>query len=92
MACFRQLHAACDNRFLYTEEATPLVWRVVEVLVGLFSIGMGLLNKKFTPVGWTTMLIWGRGENARIPRWLAGSFYFALGLLLLYIGITGKWQ
>jgi len=65
-------------------------WRVVEVLVDLFSIGMGLFNRKFTPSGWTTMLIWGRGEDARIPRWIAGSFYFALGALLLYNGITRK--
>jgi hypothetical protein len=65
-------------------------WRVVEVLVGLFSIGMGLFNQEFTPVGWTTMLIRGRGEKARIQRWIAGSFYFALGAFLLYDGITGK--
>jgi hypothetical protein len=25
-----------------------------------------------------------------IPRWVAGSFYFVLGLFLLYVGITGK--
>ena len=67
-----------------------VVWRFVEILIGLFSIKTGLFDKEFTPVGWTTMLIWGRGN--RIPRWLAGSFYFALGALLLYIGITGKWQ
>jgi hypothetical protein len=29
-------------------------------------------------------------EHARIPRWVAGAFYFVLGLFLLYIGITGK--
>jgi hypothetical protein len=38
-------------------------WRAVEILVGLFSIGVGLFSKEFTPIGWTTMLIWGRGEN-----------------------------
>jgi hypothetical protein len=65
-------------------------WRVVEVLVGLFSIGMGLFSKEFTPSGWTTMLIWGRDETARIPRWIAGSFYFVLGVLLLYNGIERK--
>jgi hypothetical protein len=64
--------------------------RVVEVLMGLFNIGLSLFNKEFTPVGWTTMLIWGRGESARIPRWIAGSFYFVLGAFLLYAGITGK--
>jgi hypothetical protein len=58
--------------------------------MGLFSIGMGLFNKEFTPVGWTTMLLWGRGEKARIPRWIAGSFYFVLDALLLYNGVTRK--
>ena len=67
-----------------------MFWRVVEVLVGLFCIGMGLFSKEFTPIGWTTMLIWGRDETARIPRWLAGSFYFVLGVLLLYNGIERK--
>jgi len=67
-------------------------WRVVEVSMGLFCIGMGLFNKEFTPVGWTTMLIWGRGEKARIPRWIAGAFYGGLGLVLLYIGVTGRYQ
>jgi len=67
-------------------------WRVVEILMGLFLIGMGFFNREFTPTGWTTMLIWGRDENARIPRWIAGSFYFGLGVLLLYAGITGKWR
>jgi len=65
-------------------------WRVVEVLVGLFCIGMGLFNREFTPIGWTTMLIWGRDETARIPRWIAGSFYFLLGVLLLCHGIGRK--
>jgi hypothetical protein len=65
-------------------------WRVAEVLMGLFCVGMGLFNKEFTPLGWTTMLIWGRDENARVPRWIAGSFYFVIGALLLYGGITGK--
>lgn len=69
-----------------------MFWRVVEILVGLFSIGMGVFKKEFTPIGWTTMLIWGRGENVRIPRWVAGAFYVALGLVLLYIGVTGRYQ
>lgn len=67
-----------------------MFWRVVEVLVGLFCIGMGLFNREFTPIGWTTMLIWGRDETARIPRWIAGSFYFLLGVLLLCHGIGRK--
>lgn len=69
-----------------------MFWRVLEVLMGLFLIGMGLFNKEFTPLGWSTMLIWGHNDNARIPRWIAGPFYFLLGALLLYAGITGKWR
>lgn len=67
-----------------------MFWRVVEVLTGLFCLGLGLFNREFSPMGWTTMLIWGSDEKARIPRWIAGSFYFALGALLLYHGIARK--
>jgi hypothetical protein len=65
-------------------------WRIVEILSGVFCIGMGLFNTEFKPIGWTTLLIWGRGANARIPRWIAGTFYVVLGLLILYIGVTGR--
>lgn len=36
--------------------------------MGLICIGMGLFNKKFTLLGWTTMLIWGTGEKAAHPK------------------------
>ena len=67
-----------------------MFWRVVEILLGLSVIGLGLFSKEFRPTGWITLLIWGRGENARIPRWIAGTSYVELGLLLLYAGITGR--
>ena len=69
-----------------------MFWRIVEILMGLFCIGMGLFNKEFAPIGWTTMLIWGRARDARIPRWIGGTFYGALGLALLYAGSSGKYQ
>ena len=71
-------------------EAASLFWRVVEILLGLFAIGSGLFSREFEPMGLTTRLIWGRGKNARIPRWIAGTFYVVLGLLILYIGVTGR--
>ena len=67
-----------------------MFWRVVEILLGLLNIGLGLFNKEFSPAGLTTMLIWGRGKKARIPRWIAGTFYAGIGVALLYAGITGK--
>ena len=67
-----------------------MFWRVVEILLGSFAIGSGLFSTKFEPIGFTTRLIWGTGENARIPRWIAGTFYAVLGLLLLYAGVTGR--
>jgi hypothetical protein len=65
-------------------------WRVVEILLGLLVIGVALSSTEFEPIGWTTGLIWGSGKNARVPRWIAGSLYFVLGAILLYVGITGK--
>lgn len=41
-------------------------------------------------MGWTTSLLWGNDDDARIPRWVAGPFYVLLGALLLYWGVTGK--
>ncbi len=67
-----------------------MVWRGLEILFGLVVIAMALFSKEFTPIGLTTRLIWGRGEDARIPRWIGGTFYVVLGLLLLYIGVSGK--
>jgi hypothetical protein len=65
-------------------------WRVLKIAGGLICIGGGLFSKEFKPIGWTTALIWGRDENARILRWIAEPFYVALGLLMLYWGITNK--
>jgi hypothetical protein len=62
-----------------------VLWRGVEIFVGLYNIRTGLFERNFTPIGWTTMVIWGRGT--RIPRWIAGSFYFGLGILLLCNGV-----
>ena len=59
----------------------------VDVALGILLILVALFAKEFTPMGWTTHLIWGGGENARIPRWLAASFYFILGVLLVYRGL-----
>jgi len=64
--------------------------RGFDIVLGLIAIAGGLFSREFKPIGWTTWLIWGRDENARIPRWIAGSFYFLLGAFLLYIGIKGK--
>ena len=66
------------------------IWRIVELVLGVFSILFGIFSKEFKPMGWTSWLIWGTGENARIPRWIAGLFYVVLGLLLFFIGLTGK--
>jgi uncharacterized protein YjeT (DUF2065 family) len=64
--------------------------RSFEIVLGLVAIAEGILSKEFKPMGWTTRLTWGHDENARIPRWIAGLFYVGLGLLLLYMGITGQ--
>ena len=64
--------------------------RVVELVFGLASVAFGLFNKEFTPIGLTTLLIWGKDKNARIPRLVAGPFYVVLGLLMIYISLTGK--
>lgn len=58
--------------------------------MGLICIAMGVFTPEFKPIGWTTWLIWGTGENARIPRWIAGTLYVLLGSFILYLGITGK--
>ena len=65
-------------------------WRTIELLIGFGCILMGLLAKEFTPIGWTTKLIWGGEKCARIPRWIAGSFYVVLGFFSVYLGLTGK--
>jgi len=65
-------------------------WRVVQLVGALVCVTSGLFSKEFKPIGWTTRLIWGKDENTRIPRWVAGPFYVVGGLLLLYFGLTGK--
>jgi hypothetical protein len=44
----------------------------------------------FKPIGWTSELMWGNDENARIPLWVAGPVYVVLGLLTLYWWLTGN--
>jgi hypothetical protein len=57
---------------------------------GQREIQWSLVSKEFTPIGLTTLLIWGSRTNARIPRWIAAPFYVGLGLLILYWGIRGR--
>ena len=64
--------------------------QIVEIVLGLVGIAAGIFNKEFKPMGWTTRLTWGHDENAHIPRWIAGVFYVGLGLVLLFMGITGN--
>ena len=63
-------------------------WRLVKILLRLFVIRAGLFSTEFEPMGWRTRLIWGSGENARIPRWIAGTFYVVLRLVPLRVGAT----
>jgi hypothetical protein len=65
-------------------------WRLVKLVLGITCILGGLFSKEFKPIGWTTALIWGKDENARIPRWVAGPFYVVLGSLVIYWAVTGK--
>ncbi len=64
--------------------------RIVELVLGFGGLALGILVKEFKPVGWTTRLVWGKNENARIPRWIASSFYVVAGAFFLYLGFTGK--
>jgi hypothetical protein len=66
------------------------LWEVIRCLLGGVCVTTGLSNKKFTPLGWPTSMIWGSGENARIPRWVAGPFYVLLGSFLIYWAIKEK--
>ncbi len=59
----------------------------IDIGFGIGSIMVSLFVKEFSPIGWTTHLIWGGGKDARIPRPIAAAFYFVLGVLLLYRGI-----
>ena len=60
---------------------------VAEISLGVLALAMSLFAKEFIPSGWTTRLIWGRGDDARIPRPLGATFYFIVGVALLYWGI-----
>jgi len=64
--------------------------RIFDLVLGLIAVAGALFNTEFKPIGWTTSLIWGEGADARIPRWVGASFYFVLGIFLLYVAITGK--
>jgi len=48
-------------------------WNIVEIFLGFACIGLGVLNKEFIPMGWTTWLTWGTGENTFLA--VAGPFY-----------------
>ena len=65
-------------------------WHFAKVVIGGLCVFFGLTEKEFKPLGWTTELIWGKGERAKIPRWVAGPFYVILGTLMIYWGLTGK--
>ena len=54
---------------------------------GIVGILTSFIVKDFRPTGWTTRLLWGKGEDVRIPRWVAAPFYFILGVVLLYYGL-----
>ncbi len=69
---------------------TWTLWRIAKVVCAVVCILSGMFSKEFKPIGWTTALIWGKDENARIPRWVAGPFYVVLGIIVLYWALTGK--
>ena len=65
-------------------------WRIAEIVggVGCASYGLaGFFIKRYPTLGWTTKLIWG---EKNIPAWIAGPFYFLLGVLLLYWALSLK--
>jgi hypothetical protein len=66
---------------------SPEFSHATTIIAGLVFVAIGLLKKEFSPLGLTTMLIW---RDGRIPRWIAAAFYILLGLLMLYLGMTGK--
>jgi hypothetical protein len=63
------------------------LWHAIKIASGIVAILMAIFVKEFRPTGWTTQLIWGDHKDARIPRWLVGSFYFVIGVILLFRGI-----
>jgi hypothetical protein len=65
------------------------VWRVAAIIGGSIVVLLGLLKKEFTPLGLSTMFVWGDHKDARIPRWIAAPFYILVGLFLIYFGVKG---
>jgi hypothetical protein len=66
------------------------IWQFLAIVSGVLLVLTGLLKKKFSPLGVITMAVWGYGPNARIPRWIAATFYILAGLLMIYFGLTGR--
>jgi hypothetical protein len=64
--------------------------RLVELALGFGGLALGILIREFKPAGWTTRLVWGKSEDARIPSWIGSSFYVLAGVFFLYLGFTGK--
>ena len=64
------------------------LWKVAKIVLGVGCILLGLLRQEFTPLGWTTELVW--GKQGRIPRWVAGPFYILMRILILDLALTGK--
>jgi hypothetical protein len=63
---------------------------IADIIFGFGSVLYGVSGffmKEYPTLGWTTKLVW---REKKIPAWIAGPFYFLLGLLLLYWGFTGK--
>ena len=58
-----------------------------DIALGVMGVLIGIFSKEFRPSGWTTALMFGKGEKARIPRAAAALFYMLVGLALLYHGI-----
>jgi hypothetical protein len=65
-------------------------WQTIICVGGVVCIGMGIFQREFRPMGWTTILVWGNDENARIPRWIARPFYVLLGALMVYLSLKRK--
>lgn len=63
------------------------IWHILKIAAGISGILVGIFVKEFRPIGWTTRLIWGGSENARIPRPIAAAFYLILGIVVLFWGL-----
>jgi hypothetical protein len=72
---------------LIADEVIVNLRHKIDICLGVLAIFAALFEKEFSPLGWTTHLIWGGGEDPRIPRPLAAAFYFIVGVILLYWGI-----